>query len=85
MARSIVRTAEYNFVDHFVKVKKFNAAVNNLTIYTENKDRFGNYNNIYIKKSTNDNNFQIIYAKKGIIKNEKGRILLIIFGKFKSV
>ena len=38
-----------------------------LTIYTENKDKNGNYNNIYIKKNTNDNNFQIIYAKKGII------------------
>ena len=70
LARSIVRTADYNFVDHFIKIKKFNAAVNDLTIYTESKDEDGVYNNIYIKKNTNDENFQIIYAKKGIIKNE---------------
>ena len=41
LARSIVRTADYNFVDHFIKIKKFNAAVNNLTIYTESKDGMG--------------------------------------------
>ena len=85
LARSIVRTADYNFVEHFVKVKKFNAAVNDLTIYTENKDRFGNYNNIYIKKSTNDNNFQIIYAKKGIIKNENNAKLVLFNGENTTV
>ena len=85
MARSIVRTAEYNFIDHFIKVKKFNAAVNDLTIYTESKDKLGIYNNIYIKKNTSDNNFQIIYAKKGIIKNENNPKLELFNGENTTV
>ena len=85
IARSIVRTADYNFVDHFIKTKKFNAAVNNLTIYTESKDKFGNYNNIYIKKNTGDKNFQIIYAKKGIIKNENSAKLELFDGENTTV
>ena len=48
IARSIIRTSDYNFVDNFIKIKKFNDAVNNLTIYTESKDSIGNYNNIYL-------------------------------------
>ena len=85
LARSIVRTAEYNFVDHFIKIKKFNAAVNDLTIYTESKDKSGVYNNIYIKKNTNDKNFQIIYAKKGIIKNENNAKLELFDGENTTV
>ena len=85
MARSIVRTADYNFVDHFIKIKKFNAAVNNLTIYTESKDQDGSYNNIYIKKNINDENFQIIYAKKGIIKNENNTKLELFDGENTTV
>ena len=85
LARSIVRTADYNFVDHFIKIKKFNAALNNLTIYTESKDQLGNYNNIYIKKNTDDNNFQIIYAKKGIVKNEDNAKLELFDGENTTV
>ena len=85
LARSIVRTAEYNFVDHFIKVKKFNAAVNDLTIYTESKDKSGVYNNIYIKKNTSNNNFQIIYAEKGIIKNENNAKLELFDGENTTV
>ena len=85
LARSIVRTADYNFVDHFIKTKKFNAAVNNLTIYTESKDKLGNYNNIYIKKNTGDKNFQIIYAKKGIIKDENNAKLELFDGENTTV
>ena len=85
LARSIVRTADYNFVDHFIKTKKFNAAVNNLTIYTESKDKLGNYNNIYIKKNTGDKNFQIIYAKKGIIKDENNTKLELFDGENTTV
>ena len=53
LARSIVRTAEYNFVDHFIKVKKFNAAVNDLTIYTESKEIPEKYLNSSAKKLKN--------------------------------
>ncbi len=85
IARSVVRAAEYNFVDHFIKIKKFNAAVNDLTIYTESKDKSGIYNNIYIKKNNDDDNFQIIYAKKGIIKNENNAKLELFDGENTTV
>ena len=79
LARSIIRTSDYNFVDNFIKVKKFNAAVNDLTIYTESKDKNNNFNNIYIKKDTDKNNFQITYAKKGVIKNNNGITVLELY------
>lgn len=81
LARSIIRVSDYNFVDNFIKVKKFNAAVNNLTIYTESKTSSNNYRNIYIKKDSKEskNNFQIIFAKKGTIKNKNGLSILELY------
>mgnify|MGYP003948917545 CR=1 FL=1 len=76
MARSLIRTSDYNFVNNFIKVKKFNAAVKNLTIYTESKDLDGSFNNIYIKKNTGGNNFQVTYAKKGVIKSNNNFAIL---------
>ena len=38
-----------------------------------------NFNNIYIKKVTDKNNFQINYAKKGIIKNNNGVTVLELY------
>ena len=86
LARSLVRVSDYNFVDNFVKVKKFNASVHKLTIYTEDKDSEGNYNNIYIKKKIDDDDFQIIYAKKGIFKkNQKEPVLELFNGENTSL
>ncbi len=79
MARSLIRTSDYNFFDNFIKIKKFNAAVKDLTIYTESKDDNGNYNNIYIKKNIDQNNFQIIYAKKGTFKNQNFSPILELY------
>ena len=85
LARSIIRTSDYNFVDNFIKVKKFNASVNDLTIYTEDKDTKGNYYNIYIKKNTGVENFQIIYAEKGVFKNNEYPVLELYNGENTSV
>ena len=79
MARSLIRTSDYNFFDNFIKIKKFNAAVKDLTIYTESKDDNGDYNNIYIKKNIDQNSFQIIYAKKGIFKNKNFSPILELY------
>ena len=78
-ARSLIRASDYDFVSNFIKVKKFNAAVNKLTIYTEDKDENGNFINIYIKKDNNKNNFQITYAKKGILKENKNNTILELY------
>ncbi len=79
IARSLIRVSTYNFLDNFIKVKKFNANVKELTIYTESIDVNGDYNNIYIKKNTGLNNFQITYAKKGRLINRKGASLLELY------
>ena len=79
LARSLIRTSNYNFVDNFIKVKKFNADVNDLTIYTESKDQDGNYNNIYIKKNSGEKNFQLTIAKKGIFRNKNDLPILELY------
>lgn len=65
MARSQLRFSSINFLDNFVKPKKFNDTVKDLTIYSENKDIKKKLKNIYIKKVLNPGEFQIIYAKTG--------------------
>ena len=79
LARSIIRTSNYNFVENFIKVKKFNADVNDLTIYTESKDQDGNYNNIYIKKNSGERDFQLTIAKKGIFGNKNDLPILELY------
>ena len=79
LARSLIRTSDYNFINNFIKIKKFNAAVNDLTIYAESKDEDGNFNNIYIKKNTGKDSFQITYAKKGIFKNNNDYAILELY------
>ena len=79
LARYIIRTYNYNFVDNFIKIKKFNADVNDLTIYTESKDQDGNYNNIYIKKNSGKNDFQLTIAKKGVFRNTNDLPILELY------
>lgn len=79
LARSIIRTSNYNFVDNFIKIKKFNADVNDLTIYTESKDQDGNYNNIYIKKNSGKSDFQLTIAKKGVFRNKNDLPILELY------
>ena len=79
IARSLIRVSTYNFLDNFIKIKKFNADVKELTIYTESIGADGDYNNIYIKKNTGSNNFQITYAKKGRLINRNGMSLLELY------
>ena len=79
LSRALIRDSSFNFFDNFIKVKKFNATVKNLTIYSESKDNEGGYNNIYIKKNIGPNNYQIIYAKKGIFKSNSSSPVLELY------
>ena len=79
ISRSLIRVSSYNFLDNFIKIKKFNANVKELTIYTESVDANGDYNNIYIKKNTGSNNFQITYAKKGRLISRNGVSLFELY------
>jgi lipopolysaccharide export system permease protein len=64
-ARSYLRTSSINFLANFIKPKKFNDTVKDLTIYTDTVNKDGSYSNIYIKKGKGFDDFQTTYAKKG--------------------
>ncbi len=78
-ARSFLRTSSVNFLDSFIKQKKFNDTIKNVTIYTDGKDKKGNLLNIYLKKEENIDNFQITYAKKGNFINKRDTQILVLY------
>ena len=78
-ARSFLRTSSVNFLESFIKQKKFNDTIKNVTIYSDGKDKNGNLLNIYLKKEENINNFQITYAKKGNFVNKRNTQILVLY------
>jgi len=78
LARSFLRTSTVNFFGNFVKPQRFNDTIKGVTIYSENKDKYGNLYNLYIKKEINTKEFQITYAKKGFFKNINSRSFLVL-------
>ena len=78
-ARSFLRTSSVNILDNFIKAKKFNDTIRGVTIYSDSKNDDGSLNNIYLKKENNKNNFQITYAKKGVISNKNNIQVLKLF------
>jgi len=76
IGRSLIKSSNVNFIDNFIKPKKFNDIIKNLTIYSENKDNDGNFTNIYLKKKIGPDEFEVTFAKKGIIK-KKGDIEIL--------
>ncbi len=78
-ARSFLRTSSVNFLESFIKQKKFNDTIKNITIYSDGKDNDGNLLNIYLKKEENIDNFQITYAKRGKFVNKKNTQILVLY------
>ena len=82
IAKSLVRTSNVDFFGSLIKAKKFNANINNLTIYAEDKNEKEELKNIYLKKYDGDKNFQITIAKKGFFKVQGNtKILILIEGQ----
>ena len=79
MARSLLRNSNINFYDNFLKPKKFNDVIKNVTMYTEKKKSDGSLENIYIKKFSNVNEFEILLARTGVIKNKNNKQVLTLF------
>ena len=67
-SREIMKHSNVDLFDGFIKPKKFNDTIKGLTIYAEDKNENKDYINIYIKKDTGENSFQITYAKTGKLK-----------------
>jgi len=65
LARSLIRTSEIGIYEDFIKEKKFNDIVKDVTIHAEKKNKDGTLENIFIKKNLDIDNFEITYAKKG--------------------
>ena len=78
-ARTLIKTSNIDFFESFIKPKRFNDTINNLTIYADEKNKDGILKNLYLKKSTSINNFQITYAKKGFFENKNGTNVLVLF------
>ena len=79
LARSFLRNSTVNFYENFIKPKRFNDTIKKVTIYSEKKDEEGNLYNLYLKKETNKDNFQITYAKKGFFKEFDNMPVLVLF------
>ncbi|WP_145597260.1 LptF/LptG family permease [Candidatus Pelagibacter sp. FZCC0015] len=79
IARSFLRSSSVNFFGNFIKPQRFNDTIKNVTIYSEKKDSDGNLFNLYLKKETDINNFQITYAKKGFFKEINKFPILVLF------
>ena len=80
LSRSIMVKSNVNLFEGFIKPKRFNDTVKNLTIYSEDKKENGDLVNIYIKKDTKLN-FQITYAKIGRLKTGSNNILELYDGQ----
>tara|TARA_B110000003_G_scaffold276392_1_gene322619 strand:+ start:632 stop:1768 length:1137 start_codon:yes stop_codon:yes gene_type:complete len=78
-SRTLIKSSNIDFFESFVKPKRFNDTINDLTIFAEDKNENGELKNLYLKKSINENEFQITYAKKGIFKNKSGTSVLMLY------
>jgi lipopolysaccharide export system permease protein len=78
-ARSFLRNSEANVFESFIKPKKFNDTIKDVTIFSEAKETDGSLKNIYLKKNLSNKNFQITYAKKGELKIINNSPVLILF------
>ena len=78
LARNFIRGSSFNFLENFIKPKRFSDSVRGLTIYSEEKDNKGIYKNVYLKKKINSLNFQITYAKNGYFKKIGSNPILVL-------
>jgi lipopolysaccharide export system permease protein len=78
-ARSYIRSSDLDFFEGVLKPKKFIDIVNDLTIYYERKDEFGQLKNIYLKSKTGEGDFQITLAKTGKFDQSFDRKVLVLY------
>ena len=63
--------------------KKFIDTVEKLTIFIEKKNSLTDFENIYLKDEIDNNQSQIIFAKKGALNEKNGKRTLVLYnGKF---
>jgi len=77
-ARSFIRQSNIDFFPSLVKPKKFMDTVEKLTIYVDKKNELGQFENIVIKDTYNNNDSRIIYAKTGFFSELNDQNLLVL-------
>ena len=78
ISRDLIKKSNVNFFESFIKPKKFNDNIKGLTIFADEKISNGKLKNIYLKKETDNNNFQITYAKTGYFQSNKNVQILVL-------
>ena len=77
-ARSFIRQSNIDFLPSLVKPKKFMDSVEKLTIYVEEKNETGQFENIVIKDTYNKKDSRIIHAKTGLFSQLDDQNFLIL-------
>ncbi len=81
-SRFLIKNSSVDFFESFIKPKKFNDNVRDLTIYAEEKTEDGKLKNIYLKKDSANKKYQITVAKTGEFKSiNKSKILVLYNGQ----
>jgi len=78
-ARTLIKNSNVNILNSFIKEKKFIDTIKGLTIYVEGKDNDGILKNIYLKKQSDSQNFQITYSKTGKFENINNSNNLLLY------
>tara|TARA_Y100001970_G_scaffold90495_1_gene114131 strand:- start:378 stop:1502 length:1125 start_codon:yes stop_codon:yes gene_type:complete len=85
-ARSFLRNSEIDFFPSLIKSKKFIDTVSDLTIFIDNKDNSGIFENIYIQDNSNKEKTQVVLAKNGLLGKKNDNIFLILYsGKILNI
>ena len=79
LARGLLRTSDIDYFEGLIKPKKFNDNIKNLTIFADDKNSKDEFINIYIKKKTAEDTFQVTFAKKGIFVEKGGKRVLALY------
>ncbi len=79
IARGLLRTSDVDYFEGLIKPKKFNDNIKGLTIFAEDKNDNDEFINIYIKKRTTKNQFQVTFAKKGIFEDRGESKILVLY------
>ena len=84
-ARSFIRESNIDYLPLLIKPKKFIDTVENLTIYSDKKNK-NTLENIIIKDSFSRSKSKIIYAKKGYFtENNNKNFLILTNGKILNI
>ncbi len=79
LSRNLLGSTSINGIENLIKPKKFNDVARNLTIYVDKKNQAGFFENIYLKKESAANSFQITYAKRGIFEKRGSHNIFVLY------